>query len=107
MNQSEALRRAVSTLPCAKCGIEGYSQAAHSNLWEHGKGRGMKSDDRFVFPLCCTRPGVLGCHAEHDQLIGVTAEEAEENTKKWLLQTYVELLARSLLTVDIRKIPKP
>ena len=37
--RSEPYRRAVATLPCAICGVHGYSQAAHAN---QGKGMGMK-----------------------------------------------------------------
>lgn len=107
MNRDESLRRAVATLPCARCGVEGYTQVAHSNLSEHGKGRGLKAGDWYVMPLCCTRVGVPGCHVELDQLIGMTAEEAEELTKKWIINTYVELWLRGLINVDIRKIPKP
>ena len=61
--RSEAYRRAVASLPCAHCGIEGYSQHAHEN---DGKGKGMKVDDRRAMPLCCTRPGIEGCHAAFD-----------------------------------------
>lgn len=61
---SEAYRRAVASLPCLWCGIAGYSQHAHLNL---GKGFALKTDDRTGFPLCCTRPGVEGCHVAYDQ----------------------------------------
>ena len=37
--RSEALRRAVASLPCINCGIPGHSQCAHSNS---GKGAGIK-----------------------------------------------------------------
>ena len=37
--RSEAYRRAVATLPCAICGVHGYSQAAHGS---EGKGMGIK-----------------------------------------------------------------
>ncbi len=60
----EAYRRAVASLPCCVCGIAGYSQAAHAN---HGKGAGLKTDDRTCFALCCDRPGVKGCHPKFDQ----------------------------------------
>lgn len=40
--RSEAYRRAVASLPCAICGVYGYSQAAHANT---GKGMGMKAAD--------------------------------------------------------------
>lgn len=56
--RSEAYRRAVASLPCKVCGIEGRSQAAHAN---QGKGLGIKSDDRTCFPLCHE------CHQQFDQ----------------------------------------
>ena len=62
--RSEAYRRAVASLPCIHCGIEGYSQHAHENA---GKGKSMKADDRCAMPLCCTRPGIEGCHAAFDR----------------------------------------
>ena len=37
--RSEAYRRIVAAMPCAACGIAGYSQHAHAN---EGKGMGMK-----------------------------------------------------------------
>lgn len=62
--RSEKYRRAVSSLPCAHCHIAGYSQHAHENA---GKGKGQKVDDRRAMPLCCTRPGIEGCHVAFDQ----------------------------------------
>ena len=62
--RSEAYRRIVAAMPCANCGIAGYSQHAHANA---GKGKGIKTDDRMGFPLCAARPGVEGCHAAFDQ----------------------------------------
>ena len=53
-------RMAVASLPCFNCGVEGYSNAAHSDF---GKGMGMKSSDATVYPLCADRPGVVGCHS--------------------------------------------
>ncbi len=70
--EDEPYRRWTATLPCFKCGIHGYSQAAHPN---QGRGKGQKASDRDVFPLCCTRPLIVGCHVEHDQLIGMTLDE--------------------------------
>lgn len=61
--ESEPYRRLVAQLPCMWCGIEGYSQHAHLN---YGKGLGMKTDDRTGFPLCCSRPGIEGCHVAYD-----------------------------------------
>ena len=62
--RSERYRRAVASLPCAYCGIEGYSQHAHEN---DGKGARLKVDDRRAMPLCCSRPGIEGCHVAFDQ----------------------------------------
>src|SRR5690606_21011660 len=57
-------RQNVAALPCAKCGIVGFSQAAHVNF---NKGGALKVCDSLTFPLCCSRPGVVGCHVLHDQ----------------------------------------
>lgn len=71
--RSEAYRRLVAAMPCAICGIDGYSQAAHPNAG--GKGMGLKTDDRGCFPLCSPRPGEVGCHAKFDQHALFTKEE--------------------------------
>ena len=63
--RSEAYRRIVSSLPCCICGVPGYSQAAHGS---DGKGMGIKACDlKTLFPACCDRPGVRGCHSRLDQ----------------------------------------
>lgn len=62
--ESVPYRRLVAQLPCLWCGISGYSQYAHLN---YGKGMSMKTDDRTGFPLCCSRPGIEGCHVAYDQ----------------------------------------
>jgi hypothetical protein len=72
MARCEAYRRLVALFPCALCGIEGYSQAAHPNT---GKGLSMKTDDRLCFPLCAPRPGVRGCHGLFDQGALMTKDE--------------------------------
>lgn len=61
--ESEPYRRLVAQLPCMWCGISGYSQHAHLN---YGKGLGMKTCDLTGFPLCCSRPGIEGCHVAYD-----------------------------------------
>lgn len=73
---------AVSSLPCQNCGLDGQTQAAHSNWAEHGKGRGIKASDEFVAALCAT------CHYEIDQGKDLSAQErrdiwefAYQNTK--------------------------
>jgi len=59
--RSKAHLKNVASLPCQNCGMEGQTQAAHSNWAEHGKGRGIKASDIFTAALCQT------CHAELDQ----------------------------------------
>ena len=60
--RSQAYLRAVASLPCIACGIQGHSQAAH--LLPEAKG--MKQSDLLTFPLCCVRLGVPGCHQDYD-----------------------------------------
>lgn len=55
--RSEAYRRLVASLPCAHCGLAGYSNACHA---DQGKGMGIKSDDRTCWPGCVDRPGRSG-----------------------------------------------
>lgn len=84
--RSEAYRRLVAAMPCAHCGIAGYSQHAHENM---GKGAGLKVDDRRAMPLCCTRPGVEGCHAAYDsyRLLPGGREGHREAGARWAEQT--------------------
>jgi hypothetical protein len=83
--------RRVAALPCACCGIWGYSQAAHSNRYQDGKGRGIKANYLATFPLCCTRPGDVGCHVRHDQCIGMTRAEADAATEIYIGETHRKL----------------
>ena len=84
--RSEAYRRAVASLPCAYCGIEGYSQHAHEN---DGKGARLKVDDRRAMPLCCSRPGIEGCHVAFDQyrLVPGGREAHHAQGRAWAAQT--------------------
>lgn len=52
---------AIRSLPCCQCGASPRSQAAHSNFGIHGKGKGIKADDRYTIPLCHS------CHRDLDQ----------------------------------------
>ena len=86
--------RRVSMLPCACCGVTGHSQAAHSNRYQDGKGAGIKAHFLATFPLCCTRPGIPGCHVEHDQCIGMTRDEADARTEIYIANTQRKLGVR-------------
>jgi hypothetical protein len=54
--------RLVASLPCALCGIQGSSQAAHPNA---NKAKALKACDLLTFPLC--HEGASGCHSAWDQ----------------------------------------
>jgi hypothetical protein len=56
-----------------------------------------KSSDLATFPLCCTRPGELGCHARHDQYIGISREEAAEKEIEYILSTLMTLASMGKL----------
>jgi hypothetical protein len=81
--RSEPYRRLVAALPCAHCLIEGFSQAAHPPP----TAKGRKEDDRATFPLCATRPGVRGCHADFDQYRLIPAPAMREQARTWGRQT--------------------
>ena len=75
----------IRKLPCVRCGNPN-SQAAHSNSAKHGKGRGIKSSDLFVTPLC------FKCHAAFDRFELGNRAESEAMFEKWLVKT--ELMMR-------------
>lgn len=81
--RSEPYARLVAARACIACGIEGYSQHAHGN---YGKGMALKTCDLFSFPLCCARPGIPGCHAEHDQG-GQDREQRRAKELEWARET--------------------
>lgn len=87
--RSEPHRRIVASLRCAHCGVFGFSQAAHP---DEGKGGMAKTDDRLTFPLCCTRPGIPGCH----WLIGTSGtysrDERRELERLYSRQTIAHLV---------------
>lgn len=88
--RSEAYRRAVAALPCIRCGVIGYSQAAHPNT---GKGAGSKTDDRLCFPLCACRPGIRGCHSLFDQGALFAKARRREVEAEWTAATQQTLSA--------------
>lgn len=91
--RSEAYRRLVASLPCAICGVPGYSQAAHAN---QGKGMGLKACDLTCFPACGPRPGIQGCHAALDQGALFTKAVRRELEPVWAADTQRRILAMGL-----------
>ena len=78
--KNESYRRYVASKPCFGCGIEGFSQCCHAN----GGGMGTKRSDLDTFPLCCTRPGHIGCHMQHDLCIDMTRADRRELEAKYI-----------------------
>ena len=74
----------IRKLPCVRCG-QSPSQAAHSNFGEHGKGKGIKADDRYTIPLCHS------CHSDFDQYKTMGREESKEWFEKMLEKTELML----------------
>jgi hypothetical protein len=60
--RSKKLTQAAKDQACQNCGAEdGTIVCAHSNLYEDGKGKGMKADDLMTAHLC------VRCHDWYDQ----------------------------------------
>ena len=97
--RSEAYRRAVASLPCAICKVPGHSQAAHANT---RKGMGLKACDLTLFPACCDRPGVQGCHAKLDQGALFTKALRRELEPVWAADTRRRIHAMGLWPTGMR-----
>ncbi|WP_234775194.1 hypothetical protein [Paraburkholderia tropica] len=92
--RSEGLKRLVVKLPCMKCGIEGYTQAAHMNL---GKGGAIKASDAALAALCRDRVGVRGCHSLLDQGGKLPKAERRAFEFEMVAKTYIALAELGLL----------
>ena len=90
--RSEAYRRAVASLPCIACGIQGHSQAAHLPP----EAKGLKQSDLLSFPLCCTRVGIPGCHRDYDQYRMYPKHAAMTVGRAWAADTQRKILAMAL-----------
>ena len=95
--RSEAYRRAVASLPCINCGIQGYSQAAHLPP----EAKGMKQSDLLTFPLCRTRVGIPGCHQDYDQYRLFPRAAAMAVGRAWAAETQRRLLAMGLVPLSL------
>lgn len=85
--RSRPYRMWVASLPCISCGVVGHSQAAHSNSPEHGKSGSRKADDDAIFPLCSSRFGRPGCHADFDSGSMFTKDQRRLMTQTWIQYT--------------------
>lgn len=86
MYRSEKLRRAVAEQPCVNCGRHGCTQAAHANLLEYGKGRGLKASDAALMALCDE------CHRELDQGMSMDKAQRRDFQQTMIARTLVRLI---------------
>ena len=84
----------VASLPCQHCGLEGKTQAAHSNMAQHGKGRGIKASDEYTAALC------FACHHDLDAGYGLSKDEKQLMFRNALRKTWGELQAQDLILID-------
>lgn len=92
--RSNALLRAVVTLPCQICGCHG-TQASHSNQAAHGKGRGIKASDIYIAALCPS------CHYEIDQGAKLSKADRLDMWTRAHHKTVRELLALGEWPADV------
>ena len=79
---------------CVECGAnDGATVWAHSNLLEHGKGRGIKAHDAAGMFLCAR------CHAELDSGTSMNREEKREFTMRNIVRTHARLWDLGLVRV--------
>lgn len=88
--RSEKLRRAVASLACVCCGLEGQTQAAHRN---EGKGMGIKVSDALCAALC------VNCHRELDQGRVMTRDERRDFWNRAFINTMQQLIESGVLNV--------
>ncbi|MYZ41400.1 hypothetical protein [Schauerella aestuarii] len=91
--RSEKHRRNVASLACVKCGLQGFTQAAHANF---GKGLGLKACDSQLMALC------VNCHRHHDSG-GMNRDLRRRQEVQFIDLTRAELIARSLWTPEIEQ----
>ena len=102
MYRNRKLLDCARGLPCQNCGADdGTISPAHSNLSEHGKGKGLKAHDAFWAALC------NACHRWLDNQAGpaddpsgvFSAANKREMFLRAMYRTWLELWRRGLVVV--------
>lgn len=83
----------IRSLPCCQCGASPRSQAAHSNFGIHGKGKGIKADDRYTIPLCVI------CHQNLDQNL---SRQTRQQQLDWFMKK-LEFIDKVLCDMSIKE----
>lgn len=93
MFRSRKLLDQAEDQACVMCGSQdGTVVAAHSNLIEHGKGRGFKAHDGMTAWLC------YRCHTKYDQG-GMERSEARDFILTAICRTAMKLWDMELIQV--------
>ena len=97
--RSEQHRRNVAALPCARCGVEQRSQAAHVGGLAEGKGGALKVGDDRTIPLCGPQFSDPGCHYLFDNHLLEFADRATSDAagERMLLETLLKLVRNGSL----------
>ena len=86
MYRNKKLLNGARGKPCVMCGTEnGTTVAAHSNLLEHGKGKGIKAHDGMMAWLCYT------CHFNYDQGTRMDKQEKRDFILTAICKTYMKM----------------
>jgi hypothetical protein len=86
----------VASLPCQYCGVEGQTQAAHSNWSLFGnKGKGIKASDEYTAALCQT------CHFQLDQGNKLSKQERQDMWTESHKRTYNKLKSLGLWPPEV------
>jgi hypothetical protein len=86
----------VASLACQHCGLEGSTQAAHSNQLKHGKGRSLRASDEYTAALC------IRCHFILDQGSKLTKEERIDMWEKAHRKTIERLIELDLWPDEVK-----
>lgn len=95
-------RMAVAALPCFRCGIEGYSNACHSDAGADGKGERIKACDLTCWSGCVARPGVNGCHFDIGHGATLSRDEKREFEQRAAAATQATLIAKATGDAKLR-----
>lgn len=89
--RSEPYRRAVASLACYRCRLEGFSQACHG---DENKSMSRKTCDLTCWPGCGARPdGSMGCHEYVSRVM--SREHRREFEKLAAADTQAALILKS------------
>lgn len=99
--RSESYRRYVAALPCWRCSLEGYSQAAHA---DEGKGLALKACDLTCYPACGPHDGLPGCHHFIGTSGSISREDRRALEKQAAADTQLALIAQSQEDPKLRRL---